>query len=292
MIENETETDETIVFVDNDSELEEIGDEGSNDSGEMQDETQGANETEEAEEILFDGEVVASVAENTKENSLIRQLREEIKQSRKAVQQLSSALNSTQESPKGVPVRPTYEDCKYDDDLYAEKMEAYARERVLYEQSIAKEREAQKKDEESYKARYSAYEKSKESIRFDDFELVEEEVRKKLSPTQFGVLVYNASRPEYLVYALGKNSSKLSELANVTDPIEFTYKLSKIEDLVKVTRKSMSPAPEKQVSGSSRNPGVQAEKLYAEYMKTGDATKLLQARAERQMEEHRRSKQR
>jgi inosine/xanthosine triphosphate pyrophosphatase family protein len=100
-----------------------------------------------------------------------------------------------------------------------------------------------------------------------------------LNQTQQGIIVQGADDPALLVYALGKNPKKLQELSSISDPVDFAFKLAKLEAQLKVTNKK-APSPETRVKGaktgvSSGSSDKVLERLRNEADKTGDYTKVL-----------------
>jgi len=77
---------------------------------------------------------------------------------------------------------------------------------------------------------------------------------------------------------LGKNPKKLEELSKITDPVDFAFKVAKLESQLKVTDRK-APKPEKRVSsnksgGISGNSDKTLDRLRDEAAKSGDYTKV------------------
>ena len=100
-----------------------------------------------------------------------------------------------------------------------------------------------------------------------------------LSVTQQGIIVKGAQNAAVVIYALGKNSTKLKELSSITDPVKFAFAVANLEKDLKVTTRKAPPPPEKTVTGSAPKSGVvdsQLERLRAEAEKTGNYSKVAQ----------------
>jgi hypothetical protein len=146
-----------------------------------------------------------------------------------------------------------------------------------YEAEKAKKLEEQQKQ---WQDRQQRYVKQKEAHSFKDFEEAEELVSNTFSVTQQGIIVQGAEDSALVVYALGKNPKKLEELAKESDPVNFAFKVAKLESQLKVKDKR-APSPEKRVKGAkagglSGTEDQTLERLRKEAEKTGDYTKVAQ----------------
>ena len=91
-------------------------------------------------------------------------------------------------------------------------------------------------------------------------------------------MIQGADDSALLIYALGKNPKKAKELAEITDPVDFAFKVAKLEAQLKVSSKK-APKPEKRVSGGKAgglggNVERELERLRDKAMKSGDYTEL------------------
>jgi len=97
-----------------------------------------------------------------------------------------------------------------------------------------------------------------------------------MNNTQQGIIIKVMKNPALFIYAIGKNEAKLKELAGITDPVEFTAAVAKLEDKINMKKRS-APPPESTVRGSgtlSATTDKTLEKLREEAAKTGDYTKV------------------
>ena len=143
---------------------------------------------------------------------------------------------------------PSLAGCKYDDVKYKQELRAYdERKRKVDEQAVetAKTVETQNKNWQNHQEKYVNL---KQEHNFKDFGETEELVSNTFSITQQSIIVQGAEDAALLVYALGKNPKKLEELSKITDPVDFAFKVAKLESQLKVTSRK-APKPEKRVSG-------------------------------------------
>lgn len=174
--------------------------------------------------------------------------------------------------------KPTLASVDYDDEKYAKELESYyERKRKVDEQNAEKARTVEEQNK-VWKDRQEVYANKKKEYSFKDFADAEDIVTNTFSTVQQGIIVQGSEDSALLVYALGKNPGKLEELAKIKDPIEFAFKVAKLESKLKVLNRK-APSPEKRVSsgkaggisGSSTNT---LERLREEAAKTGDYTKV------------------
>ena len=120
-----------------------------------------------------------------------------------------------------------------------------------------------------------------ERVAFEDivegFEDAEETVKEVLSITQQGIIISGATKPEIVIYALGKNPTKLQEVAAITDPVQFAFAIANLQrDLKMQPKKTPETVPEKRVVGSAPNNAAEKtlDQLRSEAEKTGDYSKV------------------
>lgn len=205
---------------------------------------------------------------NRKQEAELKRLRRELEQ--------RSTAQSEPEIQLGE--KPTLKSVKYDDKKYEEELQKwYDRKRQIEEREASKQKlveEQQKK----WQTKQEAYAASKAEHGFKDFDDAEELVTNTLDVTQQGIIVQGAKDSALLVYALGRNPEVLDELSKINDPVEFSFKVAKIEEKLNVRNKK-APAPEKRISsgkpgGSSGAKDATLERLRKEAEKTGDYSKV------------------
>lgn len=203
-------------------------------------------------------------------------------ENRRLKRELEQRSTAAEKPPIEVGEKPTLKSVGYDDKKYEKALaEYYERKRQAeqYEAEKAKKLEEQQKQ---WQERQQRYVTQKEAHGFRDFDDAEELVANTFSVTQQGIIVQGAEDSALVIYALGKNPKKLEELSKVTDPVEFAFKVAKLESQLKVTNRK-APSPEKRVKGA-KNGGLSGSedqtlaRLRAEAEKTGDYTKVIKYR--------------
>lgn len=251
------------------------------------------SESAEGGEPDAEGELVVTIGDEAPEGddtdpdgkpapSWLKDLRranqEKARENRRLKEQIEQLKRS---APQAVPVqlgeKPTLESCDYDATRLATELDAwYARKSEVDAQKAEVEKKA-KAEAEQWQTKLAAYGNAAKALKAKDFEEAEEFVKDTLSVTQQGIIVHGADNPALLVYALGKHPKKAAELAAVTDPVQFAFKVAKLEANLKMKNTRSAPAPEGRVR--STVPGAaavdnQLEKLRAKAEKTGDYTEV------------------
>jgi len=184
---------------------------------------------------------------------------------------------TTENKPVAVSVKPTLAACEYDEDDYEAKLAQWYADKAQADAAAELERKAAEAQQQEWQTQLKRYADAKAALKMRDFEEAEAAVLEALSVTQQGVVVQAADNAANIVGYLGKNPTKLAELAGIKNPVEFTKAIVKLEARMTVTKRQPPPPPEKTIAGSGR--GVQSndsklEQLMAEADRTGDRTKV------------------
>ena len=238
-------------------------------------------EAEESEEDLIvsiDGESPApEEAAPEWVRDLRKQHREQKRRNRELEQELEQ-MRSQGQRARPLGPKPTLEVYDYDTEKYeAALADWFDRKRRHDAEQHAAQRQQQAM-EEAWTAKQQEYFRRKEAMKAKDFDDAEDTVKDILNVTQQGIIVKGAENPEFVVYALGKNPKKAQELAQIDDPIDFAFAISKLESKLKIATKKSAPPPEKTVKGTGRVSGSvdsTLERLRAEAEKTGDYSKVM-----------------
>lgn len=204
-----------------------------------------------------------------------RQQEAELKRLRRELEQRSSA---SKEPEIVLGDKPTLKGYKYDSDKYEKALEDWYTKKRKIEEREASKQKAVDEQQRRWQAKQKAYADKKTEHGFKDFDDAEQLVTNSLDETQQGIIVHGAADSALLVYALGKNPEVLDELSKINDPVEFSFKVAKIEDKLKV-RSKKAPAPEKRISsgkpgGSSGTKDATLDRLRKEAERTGDYSKV------------------
>lgn len=214
----------------------------------------------------------------------VKDLRRDKKESDRRIKELEAKLNQ-QAQPENIELgeKPTLESVNYDADEFEAKLTEWHAKKLQFEQQEASKREEQEKANKVWQDKLKSYEAKKTAtkLKVRDYDEAEEIARDVLTPTQQGILIHGAEKPDLLIYHLGKNPKKAKELAAITDPIQFAFEAAKIDAQIKMTARKPSTSPERKPSGSgSLSSAVDAKEaeLEKEAIRTGDRTKLIQYR--------------
>lgn len=221
--------------------------------------------------------------ENQPAPAWVKDLRKSQRELQRENRELREKLKvSTPEPVLKLEERPTLEDCDYDTEVFAEKLLAWNEKKREIDSKQAQQRKAMEDAEKEWQDKLHGYQAAKQKLKLTDYEDAEMAVQEVMNVTQQGIILQGSDNPAVLVYALGKNPSKAKELAAITDPVKFSFAVSKLEAQLKVTNKKSVPAPEKVISSSGgARGGISSsdrtlERLREEAQKTGDMTKVMQ----------------
>jgi hypothetical protein len=212
-----------------------------------------------------------------------KELNHAVKELKRQLDEIKAASIPAQAPEPTLPEKPTLDDCGYDVDLFEEQLLKWneAKSSVIQKQRAAQEEE--EKLQSSFKAKVEAFNQRKASLKVSDFDAAEASVKAAFDPIKQGILVDVADDPTTLVYALYKNPSRLKELSDIKNPLQFAKAITLLETKIKVQTKSIKPkvttdTPVKGTSGVQNDARLSA--LTEEANKTGDRTKVIQYKRE------------
>lgn len=258
----------------------------SNESADPQDEEGAGDEvSEEGDDqiiISMDGEDLTQEDEEHKHApSWVKELRKSSREKDKKIRELEAKLNASAApaaKPLTLPAKPKLEDFDYDPDIYEEKLGEWFETKRRHDAQVEASKKAQDDAEKAWQDKLATYGKAKADLKVRDYEDAEAYVQDRFNVTQQGVILQGLENPALVVYALGKNHKKATELAGITDPVRFAVAIGKLETQLKVTTRKSPPPPPKTVSGTGRVSGAvdsTLDRLRTEAEKTGDYTKVL-----------------
>jgi len=239
-------------------------------------------EEDEAEELVVQiGEEESPPQEREEAPQWVKDLRKSHRELLRENRELK-AKGPSQTAPEKptLPERPKLSEYDYDEDKFQAALDGwYAKKREIdsFEED---QKKAQRELAERADTERKAYLEAAGKLKVKDFKEAEEEVVNTFSETQQGLILRGADNASLLVYALGKNPKKLTELAAIKDPVKFAFAAAKLEkDLKTSNRKSEKPAPETTVKstggavvGSSNKT---LERLREEARQSGNMDKVL-----------------
>lgn len=201
--------------------------------------------------------------------------RELVKRNRELEEQVKAKTEQAPAAPT-LGAKPTLESCDYDAEAFETALAKWYEQKRQVDEQKAKADADAKAQADAWNAKLASYAEAKSKLKVNDFEDAEATAQGALNPTQQGIILQGAEKPEVLIYALGKNPTKLKELSAITDPVKYAFAVAKLETQLKVTPRK-APPPEKVVTGSAPVSGStdsHLERLRAEAEKTGDRSKV------------------
>ena len=246
------------------------------------------NETDDQEnpELIQDDDFVVTIGEEEpdeeevqKAPGWVKSVRKQNREQAKKIKELERQLKTTTENPPvELKEKPTLSGCDYDDAVYEKKLAEWYDHKAKYDAQQTEKERLESEQKATWNRKIERFTESKVKLDAEDFEEVESVVTDSLSQTQLGIIMQGADDSALLVYALGKNPKKAEELAKIKDPVEFAFRVAKLEAQLKVSGRQQKPAPEKVIKSTSSGIGGSVdstlERLRTEAAKTGDYTKV------------------
>lgn len=266
-------------------ETEQVGDEQNSDA-DQHDQDQ-ADEDEDSDEVIVSiGEESPPPDEHAQAPGWVKELRKANREKEKRIRELEAKLTQTTEKkPVVLGPKPKLEDYEYDADRFETALADWFDRKRQADTEAEKARQAEQAQQRAWQEKLEGYGKAKAELRVRDFEDAEAVAQELFNVTQQGVVLQGADNPALVIYALGKNPKKAAELAKIEDPVKFAFAVAKLEKELKVTNRKAAPAPERMVSSTGRVSGAvdsTLERLRAEAEKTGNYTKVIQYKRQKQ----------
>ena len=243
---------------------------------------------EESDEVVVSiGEESPPPEEEVRAPEWVRELRKANREKERRIRELEARLATT--APENKPVqlgpKPKLEDHDYDAERFEQALDAWHERKRQHDLETERVRQAEQAQHQAWQAKLEGYSKAKAELKVRDYEDAEAIAQEVFSVTQQGVILQGAENPALVVYALGKNPKKAADLAKITDPVKFAFAVARLEKELKVTNRRAAPAPERIIQGTGRSSGAvdsTLERLRAEAEKTGNYTKVLQYKRQKQ----------
>jgi hypothetical protein len=207
---------------------------------------------------------------NKELNKTVRELKKEL--------EAAKAQSQTPPTPPATTLseKPTLDECGYDTDIFEEKLLEWneQKRKIVQQQEVAKKADEQL--QVAFQNKVKSYNERKSTIKVADFDGAEFRVKEALNSVKQGIIVDVADDPVQLVVVLGKNPTKLRELADIQNPLQFVKAITQLESKIKVSKKVKTPAPVDQgIKGTtSAHNDNRLEQLRAEADRTGDRSKV------------------
>lgn len=234
----------------------------------------GAAEEEDSGLVVQIGDDELEEDEAAKAPQWVRDLRKRTRDLERENRELKAGK---QPEAKELGPKPDRADFDYDDDAYDAAFLAWQDRKRDIEADARKREEQEQAQTQAWQGKLSRYAEKRGALGAKDYEDAETMVVDTLSVTQQGIIVQGADNPALVTYALGKNPTRLKELAALSDPIEFAFAVSKLEGQLKIKDRG-APPPERTVRGSTGaavSSDATIDRLRAEAAKTGDYSKVI-----------------
>jgi hypothetical protein len=200
--------------------------------------------------------------------------RETTRENRELKRKLAAleASNTPKPTAPALGPKPTLraDDVDFDEDKFEAKLLKWNEaKRKIDEEKAAEQTAWQKKNDE--------FNKAAASLKAPDFDDAKHAVIDAIDPVRQGILMKAAAQPHVVVLALGRQPEELKKLAAITDLVDFTVAVTKLEGQIKVSSRK-PPPPERTPSSAGRTTAAgdkTLEALEREYERTGDRSKII-----------------
>jgi len=238
--------------------------------------------------VVTIGEDAPPQEETTQAPEWVRELRKSHRELQKQNRELQAKLqtNTTETKPVALGKKPKLEDHDYDSEQYETALNDWFDRKRQSDDAETKQQAEVMNQQKAWQDKLDGYNKAKAEIKVKDYDDAEQLAQEVLNVTQQGIVLQGADNPALVIYALGKNPTKAKEIGSIKDPVKFAFAVAKLEKELKVTNRKAATAPEKVVTsnGGALSGGLDStlERLRADADKTGNYTKVLQYKRQKQ----------
>jgi hypothetical protein len=237
-----------------------------------------AAEPVEDEVTITIGDEPTPVDEEARAPEWVRELRKSHRELQRKNRELEQRLQGAPAATPALGKKPSLDDFDYDADKYESALESWYDTKRKVEAVAAEADKAKERVAAEWQVKLDTYAQHKAALKVTGYGDAEARVEEALNGDQQAVLIKALDNPATVVYALGRDATRLKELAAITDPILFAAAIAKLEGKLKVTTRNAPPPPEKTVKGSAPISGTvdsTLDRLRDEAAKTGNYTKVL-----------------
>jgi hypothetical protein len=288
VIVDESQVEEDTLVAEEEQEEVEIEASENESAGDQPEESEPQAQEEESDEVIVSiGEEAPPVEEETRAPEWVRELRKANREKERRIRELEAKLQTTQTENKPVVLgqKPKLEDYDYDADRFEQAIDDWHARKRQHDLEAEMAKQAEQHQMQAWQSKLENYSKAKAELRVRDYEDAESVAQETLNVVQQGVILQGADNPALVVYAIGKNPKKAAELSKINDPVKFAFAVAKLEKELKVTNRKAAPPPERAVRGTGPVSGSvdsTLERLRAEAEKTGNYTKVVQYKRQKQ----------
>lgn len=281
------ENDEMIIDDDQENSGSEVSE---SDSADRQNSVESDNQSTEE----HDEEVIVSIGGSEEESppvsapGWVKELRKSNREKERRIRELEAKLATSAPETKPVQLgaKPRLEDHDYDTEKFEQALDSWHERKRQIDLETERVRQSEQAQQKLWQDKLDGYSKAKAELKVRDYEDAEAIAQEVFSVTQQGIILQGAENPALLVYALGKNPKKSSDLSKITDPVQFAFAVARLEKELKVTNRKAAPAPERVIQGTGRASGAvdsTLERLREEAARTGNMTKVIQYRQQKRL---------
>ena len=213
----------------------------------------------------------------------VKELRKNYRELAKENKDLKSKIAPAADPEIQLGQKPTLEGCQYDESEYDSRLEEWHSKKFELAQVEKRKKEQEQQAAEEWQQTLKGYEKSKTTLKVEDFEESEEVVTDFLSTVQQGIIISGCANSAAVVYEIGKDPAIAKKFADIKDPVKFAFAIAKLESSMSSKSRS-APAPEKRISGNASTSSIidsTLNRLRSEADKTGDYTKVHEYRMQK-----------
>lgn len=199
---------------------------------EQEDEGQPDSPPEEVEVDEQDEQAPAS-AEEPKESSVVKQMRDELKRKERELRELRARTTApAPDAPKDPGTMPDIEDFDYDKERHAVAVNEWVSRKLQFDQHQQKAQAEQQQVVQKYESAKSRFDT--EGAKIVGFQDAVADVASALSLEQQNALLLRVPDVAHrIVMALHRNPAELERIARITDPVDYGIELGKLQALAK-----------------------------------------------------------
>lgn len=226
--------------------------------------------------VTIEGLEPEVVAEEAPTNS-IRQLREALKDRERQIRELKAKTSAAPVEEEKPDPRPELKDFQWDEAAHADAVVGWAEREAVRKSEAKAKQERGAQIQQQFEEKQAKAREAGKALAYD-FDAVEATVKDTLTPNQVALIYHAIPNAEQMIYAIGRNSKLMAELAAETDLALFTVRVADLKGKIKVERKT-PPPPEARVNGgggapiAASNARLEAAEKLAE--KTGDRSEVI-----------------
>lgn len=234
------------------------------------------------EEVEVDeqDEQAPAPAEETKESSVVKQMRDELKRKERELRELRAKTAApAPDAPKDPGTMPDIEDFEWDKERHAIALNAWFDQKSKFEQHQQKAQAEQQQVVQKFneaKARFAS-----EGAKIAGFEDAVNDVSSVLPEWQQNMLLLKAGDVAHrIVMALHRNPAELERIARITDQVDCGMEIGKLQALAKSAprKPKTSVKVEREVRGIGGTSGGNLDALKKRAQETGDYTAYFDAK--------------